>query len=82
MSVEPISISYSNHPTGVAAGRKSENILWNMGMRQFRVHHRNTIARIGLGKKEMQTFWENNLKGKIVNQLKSLGYHYVTLGLQ
>lgn len=61
---------------------KAENILWNLGMRQFRVRHHNTIARIELGEKEMQTFWENDLGGKIVNQLKSLGYHYVTLDLE
>lgn len=61
---------------------KAENILWNLGMREFRVRHHDTIARIELGQKEMQTFWQRNFKDKIVNQLKALGYHYVTLDLQ
>ena len=61
---------------------KAENILWNLGMREFRVRHHDTIARIELGQKEMQTFWECNLRDKIVNQLKTLGYYYVTLDLQ
>ena len=51
-------------------------------MREFRIRHHDTIARIELGQKEMQVFWERNLREKVVNQLKTLGYQYVTLDLQ
>jgi uncharacterized protein len=61
---------------------KAETVLWNLGMRQFRVRHHDTIARIELGEKEMQKFWEDKLSAKIVSQFKSIGYQYVTLDLQ
>ncbi len=60
----------------------AENILWKLGMREFRVRHHDTIARIELGEKEMQTLWGDSIREEIVNQIKSLGYHYVTLDLQ
>lgn len=61
---------------------KAENILWNLGMREFRIRHHDSIARIELGQKEMQVFWQRNLREKVVNHLKTLGYQYVTLDLQ
>lgn len=61
---------------------KAETVLWNLGMRQFRVRHHDTIARIELGEEEMQKFWEDKLSAKIVSQFKSIGYQYVTLDLQ
>jgi uncharacterized protein len=60
----------------------AENVLWDLGMREFRVRHHDEIARIELGEKEMRRFWKENLKEKIVSQLKSLGYTYVTLDLE
>jgi uncharacterized protein len=61
---------------------QAEGILWDSGMRQFRVRHHDTIARIELGEREMQMFWECNLRGKIVPRFKALGYKYVTLDLE
>ncbi len=60
----------------------AENALWDLGMRQFRVRHHDTIARIELGEKEMRRFWKDNLRDKIVSQVKSHGYTYVTLDLE
>ncbi len=61
---------------------EAENVLWDLGMRQFRVRHHDTIARIELGEEEMQKFWENDLREKIISQLKSIGYTYVALDLE
>ncbi|NIO06409.1 MAG: ATP-dependent sacrificial sulfur transferase LarE, partial [Proteobacteria bacterium] len=61
---------------------EAENVLWKLGMRQFRVRHHDTIARIELGEEEMQKFWENDLRQKIVSQLKPIGYTYVALDLE
>ncbi len=61
---------------------EAENVLWDLGMRQFRVRHHDTIARIELGEEEMHKFWENDLREKIVSQLKSIGYTYVALDLE
>lgn len=61
---------------------KAESFLWDLGMREFRVRHHGTIARIELGEREMKLFWEDNVKETIVSQFKSLGYTYVTLDLE
>lgn len=60
----------------------AESILWDLGMRQFRVRHHDTIARIELGEKEMSMFWQHDLRQEVVSRFKSLGYKYVTLDLQ
>jgi uncharacterized protein len=51
-------------------------------MREFRVRHHGTIARIELGEREMKLFWEDGVKETIVSKFKSLGYTYVTLDLE
>jgi uncharacterized protein len=60
---------------------KAESFLWELGMRQFRVRHHDTIARIELGERELKLFREDDLRGTIVSRFKSLGYTYVTLDL-
>jgi uncharacterized protein len=60
----------------------AEDFLWNLGMREFRVRHHNTIARLELGEKELSLFWETGRRHEIVQHLKSLGYKYVTLDLE
>ena len=60
----------------------AENFLWNLGMREFRVRHHDTIARIELGERELSLFWEVDRRDKIIRHLKSLGYKYVTLDLE
>lgn len=60
----------------------AEDFLWNLGMREFRVRHHDTIARIELGAKELGLFWEGcHQWNKIVGHFRSLGYKYVTLDL-
>jgi uncharacterized protein len=60
----------------------AEDFLWNLGMREFRVRHHDTIARIELGERELSLFWQDQQRHKIVQHFKSLGYKYVTLDLQ
>ena len=60
----------------------AEDFLWNLGMREFRVRHHDTIARIELGPKELSLFLETGRRNEIVLHLKSLGYKYVTLDLE
>jgi uncharacterized protein len=60
----------------------AENFLWNLGMREFRVRHHDTMARIELGERELSLLWQDHQRHKIVQHLKSLGYKYVTLDLQ
>ncbi|UCF03439.1 MAG: ATP-dependent sacrificial sulfur transferase LarE [Deltaproteobacteria bacterium] len=60
----------------------AEDFLWNLGMREFRVRHHDTIARIELGPRELSLFLETGRRNEIVQHLKSLGYKYVTLDLE
>jgi uncharacterized protein len=60
----------------------AEDFLWNLGMREFRVRHHDTIARIELGPRELSLFLEAGRRNEIVKHLKSLGYKYVTLDLE
>ena len=59
-----------------------ENYLWNLGMRVFRVRHHDSIARLELGKREIQFLREDNLKDQIVQYFKSIGYKYIALDLE
>jgi uncharacterized protein len=61
---------------------QAEDFLWNLGLREFRVRHHDTMARLELGKKELDRFWESGLKDEVVRFVKSLGYNYVTLDLE
>jgi uncharacterized protein len=60
----------------------AEDYLWQLGMRVFRVRHHDTIARIELGKGEMERVSEGRLREQIVQYFKSLGYKYVTLDME
>ena len=60
----------------------AEDFLWNLGMREFRVRHHDTMARIELGVKELSLFFESGRWNEIVQYFKSLGYKYVTLDLE
>ena len=61
---------------------QAEDFLWNLGLREFRVRHHDTMARLELGKKELDRFWDSGLKDEVVSFVKSLGYNYVTLDLE
>lgn len=66
---------------GLAQVAKAEQILWDLGMREFRVRHHDTIARIELGDQELDRFMKNGDRDRIVQAFRSLGYLYVTLDL-
>ncbi len=60
----------------------AEQFLWQLGMRTFRVRHHETVARIELGEREMQLMADPEMRRKVAQQFKSLGYTYVTLDLE
>jgi uncharacterized protein len=60
----------------------AEDFLWSLGMRQFRVRHHDTIARIELSEEELREFWQGNRKEVVVQHFKSLGYKYITVDLE
>jgi uncharacterized protein len=59
---------------------KAEQILRNLGFRQVRVRHHDTIARIEIESAEMPRLLD--LREEIVSRFKELGYLYVTLDIE
>jgi uncharacterized protein len=60
----------------------AEDFLFGLGFKQVRVRHYGNLARIEILNEEMSRLMDGPLREKVVNQLKKIGYHYVTLDLQ
>lgn len=61
---------------------EAEDFLFNMGFRQLRVRHHNTVARIETGLRDLPRFLDEGLRKKVVKRFKELGYKYVSLDLE
>jgi len=59
-----------------------ENIIREMGFRQFRVRYHNEVARIEVGRDELQRFYDNKIWDNIINGFKANGFVYITLDLE
>jgi uncharacterized protein len=62
---------------------KAESFLRKLGLKVFRVRliDENTV-RIETGKEEFKKFFEDDFRVKVVNELKKLGFIYITLDLE
>lgn len=60
---------------------KSEEFIFKLGFKQFRVRHHGEIARIELQQNEILKFIESDASNKACKYLKSLGFNYVTIDL-
>ncbi len=60
---------------------KSEEYLMSIGFDQFRVRLHEDIARIEVGKNELDKFFSNDILDKTNNKLKEFGFKYVTLDM-
>ena len=60
---------------------KAESYLRSLGLKQVRVRHHEDIARIEVESKDVPFFLDADQRAKVVNELKTLGYAYVTLDL-
>jgi uncharacterized protein len=61
---------------------RAERLLHQLGFRQVRVRHHDSIARIEVERRDFQRITEEETSHKIVQGLKAIGYAYVTLDLQ
>lgn len=61
--------------------RKAEKFLKNSGFRIVRVRHHGKLARIEVGIDEIDRFFDKELREKIVEKLKEIGYTWVCLDL-
>jgi uncharacterized protein len=60
----------------------AEHVLRELGFRVCRVRHHDALARLEIGRDELQRALEPELRERIVRELKALGYQHVTIDLQ
>jgi uncharacterized protein len=77
-------IPYGEPVTVEALGmiESAENVLRDAGFRDVRVRHHRNMARIEVGPAEIERLLKNGLRDRVVQELKRIGYVYVTLDLQ
>lgn len=61
---------------------QAEEYLHQLGIRQLRVRHHDTIARIEVEPQDFITLTDENMREQIVRKFREIGYSYVTLDLQ
>ena len=61
---------------------RAEQALRALGFRVCRVRHHDEVARLEIGRGEMQRALEPEVGAAIVRELKAIGYRYVSLDLQ
>ena len=61
---------------------RAEQFLFDLGIRQFRVRHHDTLARIEVDPQEIQFVAAKSIRTQINERFKSLGYKHVALDLQ
>jgi uncharacterized protein len=61
---------------------RAENVLRELGFRVFRVRHHETLARIEIGRDELERILEPTVSDLVTRHLRELGYQYVTIDLQ
>lgn len=60
---------------------KAERFLKDLGFRQVRVRHHGTIARIEVEPSEIEKLASDDVRNKVAEEFKKLGYTYTTLDL-
>ena len=60
---------------------KAENIIRDLGIKEVRVRDHEEMARIEIPKKDFEIFLKADEQSEITNQIKTLGYKYVSLDL-
>ena len=61
---------------------RAEQFLFDLGIRQFRVRHHDTLARIEVDPQEIEFVAAKSIRTQINERFKSLGYEQVALDLQ
>ena len=61
---------------------KAEEFLHDLGIRQLRVRHHDTVARIEVEPADFLTLTEEDIRARVTDYFRSIGYSYVTLDLE
>ncbi|MBU3145045.1 ATP-dependent sacrificial sulfur transferase LarE [Clostridium sp. CF012] len=60
---------------------RAEQFLLDLGFKQIRVRHHEDIARVEVNAEERDKFFDIKIMDKVGNELKSIGFKYITLDL-
>lgn len=60
----------------------AENYLRSIGLRQFRVRHHDTIARIEVMPGDIPELLQNDKRRALIRKFKEIGYKYVTIDME
>jgi uncharacterized protein len=69
-------------PQKLAMVEKAEDVLRSLGLRQYRVRHHDTIARIEVDPRDFEELVRSPLREMVIEKIKAVGYQYVALDLQ
>jgi uncharacterized protein len=69
-------------PEKLAKVEKAEEVLRGLGLRQYRVRHHDTIARIEVDPRDFEELVRSPLREMVIEKIKAVGYQYVALDLQ
>jgi uncharacterized protein len=79
----------SRFPYGVKITReklsavdKAEQLLFDLGFTQVRVRHHGDVARIEITEKEMPRFLESNVRNRVYEAYKVLGFNFTALDIR
>lgn len=61
---------------------RGEQVLRELGFREFRVRHHDNLVRIEIAKEEMSLVLKQEVVDELARQFRELGFKYVTLDLQ
>jgi uncharacterized protein len=61
---------------------KAEEFLHDLGIKQLRVRHHDTVARIEVEVEDFLTLTDEETRSKVTKYFRSIGYSYVTLDLE
>lgn len=69
-------------PEVLAQVEKAEDVLRDLGLRQYRVRHHGTVARIEVEPRDFEELVRAPLRELLVARVKAAGFQYVALDLQ
>ncbi len=69
-------------PEALAMVEAAEDYLWELGLRDFRVRHHDTLARVELPVDRIAEFAQPDRRAELLAKFKQIGYTYITLDLQ
>jgi len=61
---------------------RAETVLRELGFRVCRVRHHDSLARLEIGRDEMQRALDPDVRERIVKELRAIGYDHVAIDLQ